>query len=84
MKLYISSVQRMWCDLTGLSRKDLKAKLEKDGVKARTIENALNSSYQNNLIGVLILGNIIGKKEDGWIVLDDVWASAMLVSRSAK
>jgi len=67
-----------------LARKDLKAKLEKDGVKARTIENALNSSYQNNLIGALILGNIIGKKEDGWIVLDDVWASAMLVSRSAK
>ena len=67
-----------------LARKDLKAKLEKDGVKARTIENALNSSYQKNLIGALILGNIIGKKEDGWIVLDDVWASAMLVSRSAK
>ena len=67
-----------------LARKDLKAKLEKDGVKARTIENALNSSYQKNLIGALILGNIIGKKEDGWIVLDDVWASAVLVSRSAK
>ena len=67
-----------------LSREALKAKLHNDGMAERTIKNMINPSYDNKLIGALILASMIDRKEDGWIVLDDVWASAMLVNRAAK
>jgi len=67
-----------------LSREALKTKLDNDGMAERTIKNMTNPSYDNKLIGALILASMIDRKEDGWIVLDDAWASAMLVNRAAK
>ena len=67
-----------------LTRSDLIKKLTSDGMADRTIQNMLNSSYDNKLIGALLLANSIKKQVDGWVVIDDVWASAMIVSRTAK
>jgi hypothetical protein len=58
-------------------------KLEGDGMAERTIKNMLNPSYNGNLIGAMLLANMIEKHVDGWIVIDRVWASAMVVSRNA-
>jgi streptomycin 6-kinase len=49
----------------------------------RTVQNMLNPSYDNKLVGALMMANIIEKHADGWIVIDRVWASAMVVSRNA-
>ncbi len=66
-----------------LSRAALARKLEGDGMADRTIQNMLNPSYENKLIGALIMSNIIEKHLFGWVVVDNVWASAMVVSRNA-
>ena len=64
-----------------LTRSDLIKKLTSDGMADRTIQNMLNSSYDNKLIGALLLANLIKKQVDGWVVIDNVWASAMVVNR---
>jgi putative DNA primase/helicase len=66
-----------------LTRAALAQKLESDGMAERTVKNMINPSYDNKLIGALILANMIEKHADGWIVIDRVWASAMVVSRNA-
>jgi putative DNA primase/helicase len=66
-----------------LTRAALLRKLEGDGMAERTIKNMLNPSYNGNLIGAMLLANMIEKHADGWIVIDRVWASAMVVSRNA-
>ena len=66
-----------------LTRAALTRKLESDGMADRTVQNMLTPSYDNKLIGALLLANIIEKHLDGWIVIDKVWSSAMVVSRNA-
>jgi putative DNA primase/helicase len=66
-----------------LTRAALTRKLEDDGMADRTVQNMLNPSYDNKLVGALMMANIIEKHADGWIVIDRVWASAMVVSRNA-
>ena len=66
-----------------LTRAALTRKLESDGMADRTVQNMLNPSYDNKLIGALLLANMIEKQHDGWIIIDKVWASAMVVSRNA-
>jgi len=66
-----------------LSRLALTRKLEADGMAERTVKNMLNPSYDNKLIGALMMANMIEKHLDGWIVIDTVWASAMVVARNA-
>ena len=66
-----------------LTRAGLTRKLESDGMAERTIQNMLNPSYDNKLIGALLLANMIEKRADGWVVIDAVWSSAMVVSRNA-
>ena len=66
-----------------LTRLALTRKLEADGMAERTVKNMTNPSYDNKLIGALIMANIIEKHLFGWIVIDKVWASAMVVSRNA-
>lgn len=67
-----------------ISRSALKDKLAADGRKARTIENDLSAAYPDKLIGSLILAQIITPFEHGWIVVDDVQASAMLVRKGGQ
>ncbi len=66
-----------------LTREALTRKLESDGMADRTVKNMINPSYDNKLIGALMMANIIEKHADGWIIIDKVWASAMVVSRNA-
>ena len=66
-----------------LTRAGLTCKLESDGMADRTVQNMLNPSYDNKLIGALLLANMIEKQHDGWVIIDKVWASAMVASRNA-
>ena len=71
-------------DISGepyLTRSALISKLESDGMAERTIKNMTNPSYNTKLIGALIQGNVIAKRENGWVVIDAVWASAMMINR---
>jgi len=64
-----------------ISRSALKDKLAQDGRKPRTIENDLSPSYPEKMIGALILSEIISPIEHGWMVVDEVQSSAMLMRK---
>ena len=64
-----------------ISRSALKDKLAQDGRKPRTIENDLSPSYPDKMIGALILSEIISPIEHGWMVVDEVQSSAMLMRK---
>ena len=67
-----------------VSRSALKDKLTADGRKPRTIENDLSAAYSDKLIGSLILAEIITPHEHGWIIIDDIQASAMLMRKAGE
>lgn len=67
-----------------VSRSALKDKLTADGRKPRTIENDLSAAYPDKLIGALILSEVISPFEHGWVVCDDVQASAMLMRKGGE
>ena len=67
-----------------VSRSALKDKLTADGRKPRTIENDLSAAYSDKLIGALILSEVISPFEHGWVVCDDVQASAMLMRKGGE
>jgi len=67
-----------------ISRSALKDKLAADGRKPRTIENDLSAAYPEKLIGALILSEIISPLEHGWLVIDDVQASAMMMRKGGQ
>ena len=67
-----------------LTRSALASKLESDGMAKRTIENMMTPSYETKTIGSLMLSNLIVKRESGWVVVDAVWAAAMMLNRGAK
>jgi phage/plasmid primase-like uncharacterized protein len=67
-----------------VSRSALKDKLAADGRKPRTIENDLSAAYPEKLIGALILSEIISPLEHGWMVIDDVQASAMMMRKGGQ
>ena len=64
-----------------VSRSALRDKLSADGRKPRTIENDLSVAYSDKLIGALILAEIISPFEHGWIVVDDVQSSVMMMRK---
>jgi putative DNA primase/helicase len=63
----------------------LKRKLKSDNPdKAdRTIDNYVDATYQDKLIGALLLGGIIKVSGAGWVVMDDVLASSMLMRKKS-
>ena len=67
-----------------VSRSALKDKLAADGRKPRTIENDLSAAYPDKLIGSLITSGIISPLEHGWIVCDEVQASAMIMRKGGE
>ena len=67
-----------------LARLSLVSKLESDGMAERTIKNMINPSYDTKTIGGLIQGNVIEKRDSGWVVIDAIWAAAMMLNRGAK
>ena len=67
-----------------VSRSALRDKLSADGRKPRTIENDLSVAYPDKLIGALILAEIISPFEHGWIVVDEVQSSAMMMRKGGQ
>ncbi len=65
-----------------LTRSALKDKLAADGNAERTIRNMVNPSYNDKLIGALLQAAIIENTEHGWIVVDEVQASAMMMRKN--
>lgn len=66
-----------------LTRSALTKKLGDDGMAERTVKNMTNPSYDQKLIGALIMANMIKKQRDGWAVIDKAWASAMMLNRGS-
>lgn len=64
-----------------VSRSAMRDKLESDGYAKRTITNMISASESTKFIGSLLLGDIIAVQENGWIVIDSVQSSAMLMSK---
>lgn len=65
-----------------VSRSALKDLLTADGNAERTVRNMVNPSYSDKLIGALIQGEIIEAYEHGWIMIDEVNSSAMLLRKN--
>ena len=65
-----------------LSRSGLKDKLRADGRTDRSIRNYLNPSYDDKLIGHLIMCGMIEVAEHGWIIRDPSWSSALIMAKS--
>ena len=65
-----------------ITRSALARKLQGDGLADRTVENMMNPSYDSKLIGALMMANMIDRHNDGWVVVDQIWAASMLISRS--
>jgi hypothetical protein len=57
---------------------------EKQGYELGTVKNYLKPSFKTGPIAVLIQGGIISAHQSGWIVLDKVWSSAMMMSRGQR
>jgi phage/plasmid primase-like uncharacterized protein len=69
-------------DLPYLSRSALKDKLTQDGNAERTVRNMINPSYNDKLIGALLQADMIQNTEHGWIMVDEVNASSMLLRKN--
>lgn len=70
-------------DYPYVTRSGLRAKLEQDGHADRTIKNMMNPSYDDRLIGCLLNSNVIEEYEHGWVIVDPVLSSALILSASA-
>ena len=68
-------------DLPYVSRSALKSKLSVDGFAERTIVNMLTPSRQD-MVGMLLQGEVIQVHEHGWILVDLVHSSAMIMRKN--
>lgn len=71
-------------DLPYLSRSALKDKLAQDGNAERTVRNMINPSYNDKLIGALLQSDMIQSTEHGWVMVDEIQASTMMMRRGGQ
>jgi phage/plasmid primase-like uncharacterized protein/KaiC/GvpD/RAD55 family RecA-like ATPase len=71
-------------NLPYISRSALRDELLKSGRTERTVTNDLNPSYDEKLIGALILGGIIGVFEHGWNVVEPAHAGSMMMQKNQR
>jgi phage/plasmid primase-like uncharacterized protein/KaiC/GvpD/RAD55 family RecA-like ATPase len=64
-----------------ISRSALRELLVKDGMSERTAKNNTEPSRQNGLIAKLLNAGAVEPLEHGWIVVDPVHASVMMMSK---
>jgi hypothetical protein len=64
-----------------VTRSALENLLKADGNADRTIQNKMDVSYDDKLIGLLINAETIIVEQDGWTVNDLVFASSLMASR---
>jgi putative DNA primase/helicase len=67
-----------------LSRSAFKSYLENEGHSEGTVKNYMKPSYEKGPIAMLQSGQIIWNHQSGWIILDQVWAAALLTARGEK
>ena len=67
-----------------LTRSALKAKLMSDGCSEATADKKMKPGYPDQLIGALLIAEIITPIGNGWVVSNDVQASAMLMSKASR
>ena len=67
-----------------LSRSAFKAYLDAEGHSEGTVKNYMKPSYEKGPIAMLQSGQIIRNHQSGWIILDQVWAAALLTARGEK
>ena len=65
-----------------LGRTALKDKLTTDGNAERTVRNMINPSYSDKLIGALIAAGMIEATSSGWLMVDKLQASVMMMRKS--
>jgi len=68
-------------ELPYLSRSALKDKLAQDGNAERTIRNMINPSYTDKMIGALLQSNMIQASEHGWVMVNELQASTMMMRK---
>lgn len=66
-----------------VSRAGLKRKLMEDGMTEKTADKKMKPGTATELIGMLKNGGIIAEFEHGWMVVNDVHASAMLMKKNS-
>ena len=66
-----------------LSRSFLRKALEKDGNAKRTVDNMLNPSYTDKIIGMLIISDMIEATEHGWMFIDQTHGGAMMLAKNS-
>jgi len=65
-------------DIPFVSRKVMEDFLSQSHTE-RAVKNMLNSSYNDRLIGMLNEQNLIEKSVSGWSIIDDQWASELMI-----
>lgn len=70
-------------DMPYISRSSFKEMLENDGIAPSSVKNYVKASYQNGPVSNLINSEMIAAYEHGWIVTDQVMASALLMAKVA-
>ena len=65
-----------------LTRSALKDKLAADGNAERTIRNMVNPSYNDKMIGAMLQAGMIEATENGWIMVDEANASALMLRKN--
>jgi hypothetical protein len=71
-------------NLPYISTSAFKEMLKSDGLKAGSVSNYMKMSYENGPIFVLTNGEIITKHEHGYVILDQIMASAFMLRKSSK
>jgi hypothetical protein len=68
-------------DAPYLARSKLRDKLIADGLKPKNVGNMISPGDPNKLIGHLMSCQIIAAHEQGWLIIDDGVASALVLAR---
>lgn len=64
-----------------VSESGLKNYLDEIGYSKSKIRKSVDPANGDGLIGSLLRANMIEPFEHGWIVIDDTWASAMMIAK---
>lgn len=64
-----------------ISKSGLKEYLSTQGYSEAKIRRAIDPSNGDGVVGALLLAKAIAPFEHGWIVVDDAWASQMMMAK---
>lgn len=76
---WLNSEQSILNGRAFITRESMKEYLEKVGYEDRTVRNMLNASYTDKLIGCLTLSRMIEATNNGWMLLNQILSSRLLL-----